>query len=145
MDLLNAFRLDHQRLKNRVEVIEAALRNDPGSHSALFFDFQAKASAHLKRKDLFYARLDDGRRIEDRVLMHDLRNNHAAVVFSLESLGIRLRKSGPNEDWQKRWAAMVEVLIPHLEKEEKELFPLALKWLSADEQRQLTADIEALL
>ena len=30
--------------------------------------------------------LDDGKRVEDRGLIHQLRNDHAAVIFTLESL-----------------------------------------------------------
>ena len=144
MNLLDTFRHEHQQLRERLTRLEEALAQDETTFPAVFFAFQADASAHMKRKDLFYKQLDENHRVPDRVLMHDLRNNHAAVVFALESLGIRLRKNGPNAEWRLRWTSMTNVLKPHWDQEERDLFPLFESLLSAEEQQRLTRDIEAL-
>ena len=59
----------------------------------------------------------------DRGLIHQLRNDHAAVIFTLESLAIRLRKNGVNPDWRTRFDNLMNVFLPHLDQEEKNLFP----------------------
>ncbi len=98
---------------------------------------QKTVTNHFAREDAYYRIVDAGKRFSDRSLIHDLRNDHAAVVFSLESLVIRLRRNGPTPEWRKKLDIMLDVLLPHLDREEKSLFP--------EGSRQLTTqDIETI-
>jgi len=55
--------------------------------------------------------------------MHALRNDHAAVVFTLESLAIRLRRKVPLEEWKTKFEGMIKVLLEHFTIEEKNYSP----------------------
>lgn len=105
---------------------------------------QQEVSGHFKREEIYYRTLDDGKRIGDRELMHSLRNDHAAVVFTLESLVIRLRKSGFNPDWKKRCENMLDVLLPHLDHEEKELFPKGTSFLSPADLKNILEQVRSI-
>src|SRR5262249_31310752 len=96
---------------------------------------------HFKREDAYFRILDQDKRVPDRGLVHQLRNDHAAVIFTLESLQIRLRKNGANPDWRSRFTNMMNVFFPHLDIEEKQLFALGKKMLSTEELAQITRDI----
>jgi hypothetical protein len=135
---------DHQTIRTKARALEAALGQGSPKLPELMAQFQATVLPHFKKKDLYYQRLDDGKRVTDRVLMHDLRNDHAAIVFTIESLVIRLRKNGPNEEWKKKWKSLTEVLFPHFDKEESVLFPLGKKLMSPAELQSLDDDVKAL-
>ena len=116
---------------------------DPKEMAAGLVDFQSAIQKHFRREEPYYTLIDSGKRFHDRGLMHTLRNDHAAVLFTLESLKIRLRKSGVTPEWKERYAMMRIVLLSHLETEEKELFPKALSMLSATEQETLLKGMNA--
>ena len=84
-----------------------------------------------------------GKRVPDRGLIHQLRNDHAAVVFTLESLVIRLRKNGINPDWQSRFDNLMNVFLPHLDQEENHLFPIGRKMLSSAELDTISQKIQS--
>jgi len=94
-DLLIA---DHQSLRKQAGALQDAVRKDPKTLADALADFQKSVQKHFKREDVYYRVLDDGKRVPDRGLVHQLRNDHAAVVFALESLAIRLRKTGVNRN-----------------------------------------------
>ena len=75
--------------------------------------------------------------------MHQLRNDHAAVVFTLESLAIRLRKNGVNPDWRSRFENLMDVFLPHLDQEEKTLFPLGKKCSTRQELEAIARRCDA--
>lgn len=135
---------EHDTLRKSVQSLEAAIEKKAVSFPTDFASFQTFIAKHFKKKDLYYLQVDRDHRVEDRVLMHDLRNDHAAVVFTIESLGIRLRKNGLNPEWEKKWQTMVEVLLPHLKREEETLFPIGKKLLSPEEETTLVNDIQNL-
>ncbi|HVO32351.1 MAG TPA: hemerythrin domain-containing protein [Elusimicrobiota bacterium] len=95
--------------------------------------FQKLVMNHFACEDAYYAVVDAGKRFPDRHLIHDLRNDHAAVVFSLESLSIRLKKNGATPEWKTKLNNMLNVLLPHLDREEQALFPEGTRRLTNDE------------
>jgi len=99
----------------------------------------------LKKEDsVYYPAIDTGKQFADRELMHSLRNDHAAVVFALESLAIRLRKKVPLEEWKPKFEMMTKVLLEHFETEEKKLFPQVESGLPPATLQTLLIDIQAL-
>ena len=91
---------------------------------------------------MYFKVLDDGKQVQNRDLMHDIRNDHAAVVFALESLAIRLRKNVPLNEWKPKFDHMLSVLLPHFDQEEKELFPKASALLEAAAMAQILEEIQ---
>ncbi len=140
-DLLTS---DHQRLRDQAGKLKEFIGQNPQTLTEALTEFQKNVQKHFKREDVYYRVLDDGKRIEDRGLIHQLRNDHAAVVFTLESLAIRLRKNGVNADWRIRFDNLMNVLIPHLDKEDGFLFPLGQKMLSPQELASLADQIQNL-
>lgn len=143
MNLHDRFIADHQDIRRLAAECRTAAAEgiDP---SATLKKLQETIQLHFRREDVYYRKLDDGKRINDRGLMHQMRNDHAAVLFTLESLAIRLRKNGPNADWQGRLKTMLDVLLPHLDNEEKTLYPLGSKILSTAEFQTILNEINAL-
>ncbi len=135
---------DHGRLRREAEALKKLVSsNQPDLLGQSLQDFQASVRLHFKREDVYYRILDSDKRIPDRGLIHQLRNDHAAVIFTLESLAIRLRKNGCNEDWQTRFQNMMDVFLPHLDHEEHTLFPLGRKSLTPQEIKSIVDHIAA--
>src|SRR2546430_17576436 len=118
---------DHKALRAQAEALKGLVGQDPQKLGAGLAAFQTAVQKHFKHEDVYFRVLDDGKRVPDRGLVHQLRNDHAAVVFTLESLAIRLRKNGVNPDWRDRFDNMVAVFLPHLGPEEKNIFTLSPK------------------
>jgi hemerythrin-like domain-containing protein len=133
---------DHQNLRDQAAKLRGLVDQDPQKLSAALAEFQKAVQQHFKREDAYYRVLDDGKRIEDRGLIHQLRNDHAAVVFTLESLAIRLRKNGVNPDWRTRFDNLMNVFLPHLDQEDNRLFPLGKKLLSRQELDAISQQID---
>ncbi len=138
-DLLAA---DHNVLRKQAESLKSLVDRDPKKLAAVLAEFQTSVMKHFKREDVYYRIVDNDKRIPDRGLIHQLRNDHAAVIFTLESLAIRLRKNGVNPDWRTRFDNLMNVFIPHLEQEDKHLFPIGRKLLSASELEAITEHIQ---
>jgi len=139
-DLLTA---DHQTLKSHASALKAAIDTGPKKLEDALAAFQKSVQKHFKDEDIYYRVLDDGKRVPDRGLIHALRNDHAAIVFTLESLAIRLRKNGVNPDWRGRFDSLMAVFLPHLDTEEKVLFPIGKKMLAPEELTAITRQIDA--
>jgi hypothetical protein len=135
-------RKDHETLRQLAATIKKNLTTDRTRASALVGDFQKLVQQHFRREDSFYKKIDGGKQVPDRGLMHSLRNDHAAVLFTLESLAIKLRKGGPTQEWEQRLNSMFSVLLPHLDREEIDLFPLAAA-LPSEDQAALIAEMKA--
>jgi hypothetical protein len=132
-------------LRQKVETLRAGLKPaDPARLATVLADLQDAVRRHFHHEDIFYRILDNDKRVGDRGAMHQVRNDHAAIVFGLESLAIRLRKNGPGTEWQGKLQNLLNVLLPHFEQEEKKLFPDALKLLTPAEvetiQNELARD-----
>jgi len=134
---------DHVSLKKHAAQLRAAMDERPQRLAEELAVFQKAVQKHFKREEPYYRVLDEGKRLEDRGFVHQLRNDHAAVVFTLESLSIRLRKNGLNPDWRGRFDTLMNVFLPHLDLEEKELFPIGKKMLTPEELEGIVRHIEA--
>jgi hemerythrin-like domain-containing protein len=134
---------DHRSLRTQAADLRAALKAGPKVLTEKLISFQKLVQKHFKLEDIYYRVLDDDKRLSDRGLVHQLRNDHAAVVFTLESLAIRLRKNGVNEDWLTRFNNLMDVFLPHLDQEEKALFPIGRKTLSAEELKTIAEKMDA--
>jgi hemerythrin len=139
-DLLTS---DHQALRVQAGKLRDLIGQNPQAMAASLTEFQKEVQKHFKREEAYYRVLDDGKRVEDRGLIHQLRNDHAAVVFTLESLAIRLRKDGINPDWHTRFDNLMNVFLPHLDQEEKHLFPAGRKMLTPQELDIISQHIQS--
>jgi len=145
MTIHDVFSADHNHLRQRIQELQTAIDKNSSSLESLFLTFQKEARAHFhKEDDVYYPYVDDGKKLEDRELMHTLRNDHAAVIFALESLAIRLRKKVPLAEWKIKFEIMINVLLPHFDQEEKELFPKVEKLLPAQELQTLLEKVQTL-
>jgi hemerythrin len=138
-DLLSA---DHESLKSQASELEAAIDQDPKKLADALVSFQKSVQKHFKHEDIYYRVLDDAKRVPDRGLIHQLRNDHAAIVFTLESLAIRLRKNGVNPDWRRRFDSLMAVFLPHLDTEDKSLFSIGKTLLTAVELAAISRQID---
>jgi hemerythrin-like domain-containing protein len=139
-DLLAA---DHAALRQQAGALKGLVGQDPQKLGEALARFQTAVQHHFQREDVYYRILDDDKRVPDRGLIHQLRNDHAAVVFTLESLAIRLRKNGVNPDWKGRFDNLMNVFLPHLDQEDNHLFPLGRKMLSPAEIEQISQKIQS--
>jgi iron-sulfur cluster repair protein YtfE (RIC family) len=123
MTIHELFIADHARLRHQI----TTLQNTTASLADLeqsYAGFQKDLRAHFHKEDsVYYAYVDAEKKIPDRELFHTLRNDHAAVIFALESLAIRLRKKVPLPEWKSKFHTMIQVLLPHFDQEEQKLFP----------------------
>lgn len=135
------FAQDHRVLREQAKTLQTLVQNNDSALSVQLQAFQEAVRLHFKREDMYYRILDDGKRVEDRELVHQLRNDHAATIFTLESLAIRLRKNGVNDDWTTRFDNLMKVFLPHLDQEEATLFPLGQRLLTVEELARIQKEI----
>jgi iron-sulfur cluster repair protein YtfE (RIC family) len=136
---------DHVQLRHRIAQIQTSLVKKPAELEALYLSFHQEARAHFRKEDeVYYPYVDGDKKMGDREMMHTLRNDHAAVIFALESLAIRLRKKVPLEEWKSKFQALIDVLLPHFDTEEKKLFPEVERVISPAELRSLLEKIQSL-
>ncbi len=143
MNLQNLYTSDHAALRTQAAALRKIVEEKPSELSPALAAFQSAVQKHFKKEEPYYRVLDDGKRVENRGLIHQLRNDHAAVIFTLESLAIRLRKNGMNPDWKTRFDTLMNVFLPHLDQEDSHLFPLGEKLLSAQEIETISEQIQS--
>ena len=141
MNPQDRFVSDHRSLKSLAAELRAAIDQKPPALTEKLAGFQKTVQAHFRREDIYYRILDNDKRVADRGLIHQLRNDHAAVIFTLESLAIRLRKNGVNSDWRGRFDTLMKVFLPHLDLEEKALFPIGRETLTQQELKMIEEQI----
>jgi hypothetical protein len=144
MNLEDQFIADHGTLRKQVSLLTSLMDGKPATLSEELERFQTVVQNHFKKEEPYYRVLDEGKRVPDRGLMHQLRNDHAAVIFAVESLRIRLRKGGVNPEWRGRFDRLMEVFLPHMDQEEKTLYPLGQKLLTPEEVSRIAAEIQTL-
>jgi hemerythrin superfamily protein len=144
MTIHELFKNEHQTIRKMGAQLRDIMSKEPSQLTDFLPKLQQEVSKHFKREEIYYRTLDDGKRIGDRELMHSLRNDHAGVIFTLESLMIRLRKSGFNPDWKNRCENMLGVLLPHLDHEEKDLFPKGDTFLSPADLQKILEQAQAI-
>jgi hypothetical protein len=138
----NYYTSDHDTLRKQAAALREIVEKKPADLSPALDAFQVAVQKHFKHEDPYYRILDDGKRIEDRGLIHQLRNDHAAVIFTLESLRIRLKKNGVNSDWKTRFETLMSVFLPHLDQEDNHLFPIGKKLLTPQEIEMIAERIQ---
>jgi hemerythrin-like domain-containing protein len=136
---------DHAQLRQQIAEIQNTLTTQPTKLEAIYLAFQEHVRVHFHKEDsVYYKHVDTGKQFADRDLMHSLRNDHAAVVFSMESLAIRLRRKVPLEEWTTRFDSMIKVLLEHFTIEETKLFPQVERSLPPDKLQTILEEIQAL-
>jgi hemerythrin superfamily protein len=144
MTIHELFLSEHQTIRKMAVQLRDLMTKDPAQLADFLPKLQKDVTRHFQREEVYYRTLDDGKRIGDRELMHSLRNDHAGVIFTLESLAIRLKKSGFTPDWKKRCDTMLGVLLPHLDHEEKDLFPKGTTFLSPADLQTILQQAQAI-
>lgn len=133
---------DHQALHLQMQSLAAQVEKGDARIPDTLAALETACEKHFRREEPYYRVLDEGKRIEDRALMHQLRNDHAAVIFTLESLVIRYRKNGLNPEWRAKWDALQKLFMSHLDVEGNKVFPMGSKVLTAAQSEQLAREIE---
>jgi iron-sulfur cluster repair protein YtfE (RIC family) len=145
MHIHDIFIADHKTLRQKIAELQSAVEKRSDQLETLYLAFQKEMRDHFRKEDeVYYPYVDGEKKIADRELMHTLRNDHAAVVFALESLAIRLRRKVPLEEWAVKFDSMIQVLLPHFDHEEKNLFPEVEKTFPASALQTLLEKVQAL-
>ena len=96
---------------------------------------------HFAREEVYYRPIDKDSRFSDPGFVHQLRNDHAALIFGMESLLIRLKKNGAADEWWTHFDKLMAVFLPHMKQEEDVLFPEAERILSTEEWANIRAGL----
>jgi len=140
MDIHDSLSSDHNALRALVENIRAQRRSATlDSLTPLLRPLQESVRIHFAREEAYYRTVDADKRFKDRDFIHQLRNDHAALLFGMESLLIRLRKNGPVDTWWQHFDNLMDVFLPHMHNEEHKLFPEAERLLTPEEWATIRA------
>lgn len=140
MDIHDTLSADHDALRGFVEKIRAQRASATvDSLTPLLRPLQESVRAHFAREEAYYRTVDADKRFQDRGFIHQLRNDHAALLFGMESLLIRLRKNGPADAWWRHFDNLMNVFLPHMDNEEHKLFPEAERLLTPEEWATIRA------
>ena len=99
MDIHDSFIAEHEKLRVLILKIRG-LRSSPSTAlKTLLEELKQSIREHFSREEIYYRSIDKDARFSDPGCVHQLRNDHAALIFGMESLVIRLRKKGPITEW----------------------------------------------
>jgi hemerythrin-like domain-containing protein len=133
MDIHDALTKDHADLRSLIEAIRALRASPSDALEPKLQQLKTLVRSHFACEEVYYRSVDQDKRFGDRGLIHQLRNDHAALIFGMESLLIRLRKKGAVAEWWGHFETLMTVFLPHMDHEEKSLFPEAERLLSPEE------------
>jgi len=144
MDIHDSLASDHHHLRTLIEDLRRQRQDSNPVLDTKLHELKTHLTRHFAREEVYYRMVDFDKRFDDRGLIHQLRNDHAALIFGMESLLIRLRNKGPVTEWWDRFENLITVLLPHMDHEEKALFPEAERLLTAEEWQTIRAAIATL-
>jgi iron-sulfur cluster repair protein YtfE (RIC family) len=143
MDIHSSLTADHDKLRELIHAIELQ-RTSPTTLENNLDDLKQFVRQHFAREEIYYRTIDKDMRFSTPGFVHQLRNDHAAMIFGMESLQIRLKKKGPITEWWQHFDKLMAVFLPHMKQEEETLFPEAERLLTADEKERIRQAIESL-
>jgi hemerythrin len=142
MDIHDLLTAEHDAFRAAILKIRA-LRSSPAADlETLLEALKNSVRRHFLREEVYYRPIDKDARFSNPDLVHHLRNDHAAVLFGMESLLIRLRKKGPALDWWTHFDKLMDVFGPHMKQEEESLFPEAARFLTPAEWEALRRNMK---
>jgi len=131
MKATQLLKTQHDEVKALFEKIESTLEKD-GDASALFEEMAQKLVAHdAIEREIFYPACDEVDGVED--LLGESLVEHGVTEFSLYQADVSLG----DEHFTHKCTVLKEVLLHHIEEEEKELFPKVESSLGSDELERL--------
>lgn len=137
--IFERLREDHDKHRTLLDLVAKTHGNSEGRQE-LFERLRSEMSAHAAAEDrCFYARL-----IEERLTQEKGRHSvaeHKTLDDQLEELG-EMDLSNPN--WIRKFSEFRECAEHHMREEEREVFQLAGKVLSASEKTDLTQVFDTL-
>lgn len=137
MNLQQLLAGEHQGLRQQAQALQALRASGGSEHADRLERLQTAIRKHFDKEESYYRLVDQGKRYDDRGTIHQLRNDHAALLFGFESLRLRLKKNGPQEAWWTQVDELLRVLLSHLDAEERDFFPRADRLLKPDERQEL--------
>jgi hemerythrin-like domain-containing protein len=136
--------VEHKEMRAVIEAIRASKSASIDAIPDLLTQLQGLVRTHFRKEEVYYKVVDQDKRYSDRGFIHQLRNDHAALLFGMESLLLRFKKNGPVEAWWEHFERLMNVFGAHMDREEKTLFPESEKLLQPDEWTAIEGDIDSL-
>lgn len=138
MDAIQLLKRDHDQFRALLEKLEETSDRAVKARSALFHALKAELVAHETiEEEILYPTMAEHRSAED-IVAHSYEEHHVIDVLldELETL------SFDDEAWSAKAHVLKENIEHHLEDEEEDLFPKALRLLSAEERADLGDEME---
>ncbi|MBO6935308.1 MAG: hemerythrin domain-containing protein [Deltaproteobacteria bacterium] len=136
-DIFARIRDDHDKHRTLVELVEKT-KGDSRGRRELFAKLATDVRAHADAEErVFYAELmkhTEGREKAG----HSVKEHHEADAIIEELLEMDYASTG----WLNRFATLAEELRHHMDEEEKEIFPLAGRLLSAERKKAMVAEFD---
>lgn len=137
MDIHDHLTHEHKAIQKAIADIRSLKSRAENDIATAVGTLKQLVQNHFRQEEVYYRVADGDKRFKDRGLIHQLRNDHAALLFGMESLEIRLRKKGPVATWWDYFESLMATLEPHMIHEEQHLFPEAERLLTEQEWKAI--------
>jgi hemerythrin len=141
MDIHDILATEHNELRAIIRKIGAQRASPSDALKSFIEELRSAIRSHFSHEEAYYRTVDKDPRFSDPGCVHQLRNDHAALLFGMESLLIRLKKKGPVAEWWEHFDKLMAVFLPHMKLEEDALFPEAERLLTAPEWQVIRQSI----
>lgn len=137
MDLYQLIKQDHQKIKRLFERLAEADQGTP-SQTRIFAELKRELELHAEVEEKhFYPALRQ--HDEARDLVEEALEEHAEAKDTLEELD---QGDKEEEGWAQELSELQEDVEHHVEEEETEIFPLAMKLLDSAQAAAIAREIE---
>ena len=136
-DIFARIRDDHDKHRTLIELVEKT-KGDSRGRRELFGKLADEVRAHADAEErIFYAELMQHTKGREKA-GHSVKEHHEASAIIEELLEMDYSSTG----WLNRFATLADELRHHMDEEEKEVFPLAGRLLSAERKQAMVAEFE---
>lgn len=126
---------DHDTIRDLFEQIEED--EESGNREELFAGIQSELQEHLELEEkIFYPEMEKSEELRDKAL-EAYEEHHVARMVLGELSGLDKK----DDRWNAKLKVLQEVVLHHLQEEEKNVFKLARKSFESDQITQITNQI----
>lgn len=138
-DAIALLKQDHQIVEALLEELASSSDRATRRRGELLEEIETEIKVHAQiEEEIFYPAFKEAVKKTEQKLYYEALEEHRAAMFVLKDL---LKADAGTPQFPARAKVLKELILHHVEEEEKELFPQAKKSLSREELQELGAQL----
>jgi len=138
MDIYDALRQDHDRVKTLLKDLRNTGENDAAAQETLLTALKQELEIHTAfEEEVFYPVVAEQKEAADEIAdAIDEHDEAMTILEELEGMG------AGTPEWQEQLAMLVDTLDQHIENEELEIFRMAKETIDGERAAQMAKDYQ---